>query len=139
MPFCGSCGGAINERAKFCTACRSGTAPSTTNRLKPFGIVMFAVAGLYFLMAIMRYNSAAYQFLGAFGGIDPTLVRVTIYGLLNGIVAFFLFTSEPRVFLKLSRGGLITFAILMAIIPVLCWIPWLIPALKEKPGPILSR
>jgi len=124
MPFCGSCGGAMNEGAKFCTACGSGTAPLTTNRLKPFGIVMFGVAGLYLLMAIMRYNSAAYQLLGAFGGTDPTIMRETMWGLLNAIVAFFLFTSEPRVFLKLSRG---------------CWIPWLIPGLKEKPGAILSR
>jgi hypothetical protein len=139
MPFCGTCGGAMIEGAKFCTVCGVGTTPLTTNRLKPFGIVMFGVTAIYLLMAMMRYNSAAYQFLAAFGGTDPTLVREIVYGLLNGIVAFFLFVSEPRLFLKLSRGGLITFTILMALIPILCWIPWLIPALKEKPGAILSR
>lgn len=132
MPFCGNCGLAMNEGAKFCTTCGSGTAPSTANRLKPFGVIMFVVAGVYLLMAIMRYNSAASQFMSAFGGTDPTVVRDAFFGILNGIIGVFLFVSEPAVFLKLTRTGLIVFVILMALLPILAWIPWLIPALKGK-------
>jgi hypothetical protein len=72
--------------------------------------------------------------LAALGGSDSALAWTTIYGLAGGIVGILLFTSEPSVFLKLSRTGLIIFVILMALLPILCWIPWVVPGLREKPG-----
>jgi len=134
MAFCSSCGAAIAEGAKFCSGCGSGTVPSPAGRLRPFGVIMLVIGGFYLLMALVRYNSAEHQFLAAFGGTDPTVVLESIYGFAGGIVGIFLFTSEPRAFLKLNRAGLITFAILMAFIPFLFWVAWLVPGLRERQG-----
>jgi hypothetical protein len=124
----------LTADVKFCPACGSGTKPSSTaNRLKTWGIVMMVIGGLYLLLAITRYNSATHQFLGAFGGTDVTLVEQTIYGLAVGIVGIVLFTSEPHAFLQLNRKGLIAFVIIMALLPILFWIPWLVEGWKEKP------
>jgi hypothetical protein len=95
---------------------------------------MLVVGGFYLLMAIEKYNSPQHQLVSAFGGSDPALAWMTLYGLAGGIVGILLFASEPGVFLKLSRTGLIIFVILMALLPFLCWIPWVVPGLKEKPG-----
>jgi hypothetical protein len=95
---------------------------------------MLVVGGFYLFMAIERYNSPQHQLLAAFSGSDSALAWTTLYGLAGGIVGILLFTSEPSVFLKLSRTGLIIFVILMALLPILCWIPWVVPGLREKPG-----
>ncbi|MFY9746869.1 MAG: hypothetical protein WAK25_11335, partial [Acidobacteriaceae bacterium] len=100
--------------------------------MRPFGIALFCIAGFYLLMAIQRYNSAASQLLRLFGGTDSVVMMQFLYGLAAGIVGVLLFTSEPRAFLSLNRSGLIAFCILMGLLPILFWVPWLIPALREN-------
>lgn len=137
MAFCSNCGVGVAENTRFCSACGKGLTSSATlsygGRLKPFGIVMLVVGGLYLLMAMMRYNSAESVALRAFGGgTDPNVAMSTIWGLADAFVGILLFTAEPRIFLKLKRSGLIVFVILMALLPIFAWIPWLVPSLKEK-------
>ncbi len=134
MAFCSNCGTAMAAGAKFCTTCGSPITPLTAaNRLKPFGVIMLVVAGFYCVLAVTRYNSAQYQFASMFGGgTDPGLAMQTLLGIIAGIVGIVLFTSEPRLFLHLNRNGLILFVILAALLPIFCWLPWLIPALKER-------
>lgn len=147
MAFCGNCGQPIEASSKFCTSCGSATsstgavgvgggsvspAGAAAGRMRPFGIALFCIAGFYLLMAIQRYNSAASQLLRLFGGTDSVVMMQFLYGLAAGIVGVLLFTSEPRAFLSLNRSGLIAFCILMGLLPILFWVPWLIPALREN-------
>jgi hypothetical protein len=103
-----------------------------TNRLRPFGGILLVVGVFYLGLAFVKYNSAAEQVARALGGGHPSLVFTTIYGLAQCIVGVLLLTSEPALFLRLTRNGLITFVVLAGVIPILCWLPWLIPGLKQK-------
>jgi hypothetical protein len=109
-----------------------GAQGTSTGRLKPFGIALFCIAGFYLLMAMLRYNSAESQMIRLSGGTDNVIVVQVLYSLAAGIIGVLLHTSGPRAFLDLNKSGLIVFCILMALLPILGWVPWLIPALREK-------
>lgn len=82
------------------------------------GILLFAAA-FYTILISNPFISAA--------GI-PTVILLEVFFL--GSCGIFLLTSEPPVFKRLNLRGLVAFVILAVIVPFLCWLPWLIPALK---------
>ena len=132
MPFCTDCGRPVDHNSNFCTTCGVGKVPLDTRRLKPFGIVLLIIGAFYLLMAMTRYESAGYQLLAAFGGSDASLDLWVLYGLAALASGIYILSSKPDLFLTLNQSGLVAFSALMAVLPVLCWIPWLIPTLRQK-------
>jgi predicted nucleic acid-binding Zn ribbon protein len=132
MAFCSGCGAALREDVHFCSACGISIRTPNRKRLRPFAILLLVIGGLYLLMASEQYNSPRHQLVSAFGGSDPGLQMTTLYGLAVGITGIVLYTSEPNIFLMLNRAGMVAFVILMAILPIVSWIPWLVPGWREK-------
>ncbi len=144
MAFCGSCGAGLSADVKFCSTCGSGANPSKAgNHLKPSGIVMLVIGGIALGIGFKWYYSDAHQTLvNMLGGrvlADPVLLIMIVYGLAAGVLGIMMLRSKPRVFLRLSRPGLIVFVALYAgafvagWLPALCWVPWLVPGLKQRP------
>jgi len=105
------------------------------NRFRPFGGILLVVAGMYALWVMTTLNSAAYMMASAFGGGVPfTVVWNIALAVALAIVGVVLLTADPppRMFQQLNQKGLILFVILAAILPILCWLPWLIPTLKQR-------
>jgi len=104
----------------------------------PFGIVMLAISAGAFITDLKWYYGFGHQNWVNSNLVDIVLVVITIYGLAAGILGILLLTFQPRVFLKLNRTGLIVFVVLYASgffatrALIFCWIPWLVPGLKEK-------
>jgi hypothetical protein len=99
-----------------------------TNTFKPFGGILLVIGTIDLVLTMMAVNSGAYQ-----GSPLSFLwnVAVTAGVAITGVV---LLTADPppRLFQLLSRKGLVVFVILAGILPVLCWVPWLIPGLKRR-------
>lgn len=97
--------------------------------MKPVGISLLLVGGLYFAVAVAVYPSGADETTNRFIR-NYQLIVMTVYGFAAVIAGVTLLRSAPKWFLRLNRIGLTVFVILAAILPVLCWIPWVTPGLR---------
>ena len=106
------------------------------NRFKLVGGVLVVAAVVNGARYVTTFNdSVVRESAMVYGGGMPVLIFGGMAMVVaTGIIGVVLLAADPppRLFQQLSQNGLIVFVILAAILPILCWLPWLIPGLKHK-------